>query len=158
MFRTLLGVAALDDPRIDALGMLIETHDTVVGAIADDLAASSELSFAFLGVLIRLGRSPGQEQRMTQLAHEMTITTSGLTRLIDRMEAAGLVERTPCPEDGRGLLARLTPAGRARLHDALPDHLEQVERRYAQHLTGDELEQLTDLLRRARDGVRAMES
>lgn len=148
-------MADLDDPRIDALGMLIEAHAAVMTAIADDLTETSDLPVSFLGVLIRLGRSPGEQLRMTQLAHEMSITTSGLTRLIDRMEQAGLVERRPCPGDGRGLLAALTPAGRRRLQQVLPVHLAQIEHRFTGHLSPAEQDSLTSLLRSVRDGVRS---
>jgi DNA-binding MarR family transcriptional regulator len=92
---------------------------------------------------------------MTQLAHEMSMTTSGLTRLVDRMESVGLVERRPCPGDGRGLLAGLTPAGKRRLARVVPAHLDQIEHRFTRHLSADELETLTALLRRVRDGVRS---
>ncbi len=145
----------LDDPRLDALGMLIEAHAAVITAIGDDLAESSDMPVAFLGVLIRLGRSPDEQLRMSQLAHEMSITTSGLTRLIDRMEQADLVERRPCPGDGRGLLAALTPAGRRRLEAVLPTHLAQIEARFTRHLSTAEQESLTSLLRSVRDGVRS---
>jgi DNA-binding MarR family transcriptional regulator len=147
-------MADLDDPRLDALGMLIEAHAAVMAAVGDDLAESSDMPVAFLGVLLRLGRSPGEQLRMTQLAHEMSITTSGLTRLVDRMEQVGLVERRPCPGDGRGLLAGLTPAGRRRLDAVLPVHLAQIEERFTRHLSAAERETLTSLLRSVRDGVR----
>ncbi len=144
----------LGDPRFEQLGMLIEAHDSVIAALSTDLADSSDLPIAFFGVLIRLGRSPGEQLRMTQLAHEMSISTSGLTRLVDRMETAGLVERRPCPGDGRGLMAALTPGGRRRLDDAVPLHLAQIEHRFTQHLSAADLATLTSLLRTVRDGVR----
>lgn len=148
----------IDDPSIEALGMLIEAHAEVTTALERDLGEACDLPTAFLGVLIRLARTPGEQMRMTQLAGEMTITTSGLTRLVDRMEDAGLVERQRCPGDRRGLLAVLTDAGRARLDEVFPVHLAQVQRRLVDSLDDDELATLTDLLRRVRDGARGADS
>ena len=69
-----------------------------------DLDAAAGLPVGWLSVLIRLARSPGERLRMTVLARDMTMSTSGLTRLIDRMEAEGMVAREACAEDRRGLL------------------------------------------------------
>jgi DNA-binding MarR family transcriptional regulator len=63
------------------------------------------------------------------------LSKSGLTRLVDRMERSGLVARQPCGEDGRGLLAVLTPAGRDALRRAAPVHLRGVEQHFASHLS-----------------------
>lgn len=146
----------LEDPRIEALGMLLETHNEVVNELQKRLEAECELPVPWLGVLIRLARSPDRQLRMTQLAHDMTMSTSGLTRLIDRIEAAGHVERRACPEDRRGLLAVLTDEGRAVLTDALPPHVADLEVLLGAPLGDDELHQLTGMLRRVRDHIRAL--
>lgn len=146
----------LDDPRIEAFGMLIETHNELGHAVAGRLEAQMSVPTPWLGVLIRLARTPGHRLRMTHLAREMTMSTSGLTRLVDRVEAAGHVRREPCPEDRRGLLAVLTPAGHRLVADAAPMHVADLDRYLAAALTSHELEQLTDLLRKVRDHVRAM--
>jgi uncharacterized membrane protein len=51
--------------------------------------------------LIRLGRSPGRQLRQVELSRQLSLTTGGVTRMVDRLEAAGLVRRTPCPDDRR---------------------------------------------------------
>jgi len=66
------------------------------------------------------------------------LSKSGLTRLVDRMERAGLVRRERCEDDARGVIAALTPAGRARLRAAAPVHLRGVEQHFAAHLADGE--------------------
>jgi MarR family 2-MHQ and catechol resistance regulon transcriptional repressor len=147
-------VSELDDPRIDAFGMLLEAHAEVANVVGRELELACSLPANVVGVLVRLARSPGHSLRMTALARDMTISTSGLTRLIDRIEAAGLVERQPCPGDRRGFNAVLTPAGRERIEAVAGFHVAQLDRHLAAHLDGDELAALTGLLRKVRDGVR----
>lgn len=145
----------LDDPRIDCFGMLIEAHNEVVNATQRHLEETVALPVPWLGVLIRLARSPGQRLRMSELARDMTMSTSGLTRLVDRIEATGHVRREACPEDRRGMHAVLTDEGRAVLAQAVPAHLADLERYLGGALDDDELVRLTDLLRKVRDHVRA---
>jgi DNA-binding MarR family transcriptional regulator len=71
--------------------------------------------------------------RMNLLAGSVLLSKSGLTRLIDRMEAEGLVERCSCPGDRRGYYAVLTPRGEQVFTDAAPVHLEGIERHFTSH-------------------------
>ena len=146
----------LDDPRIEVFGMLLEAHNEVLNALHRPEGGTADIPVPWLGVLIRLARSPEQRLRMSELARDMTMSTSGLTRLIDRIEAAGLVQRQACPEDRRGLLATLTDPGRELLATTAPCHLADLDRYVGQALTDDELTQLTDLLRKVRDHVRTI--
>ena len=147
-------LAALDDPRIEAWGMLIEAHNELYNAMTRRLESEVGLPVPWLGVLLRLARTPEQRLRMTELARDMTISTSGLTRLIDRIEQAGHVRREACPNDRRGFFAVLTPAGRRMVARATPSHLADLDRYLSAPLTPAELGQLTDLLRRVRDHAR----
>jgi MarR family transcriptional regulator, 2-MHQ and catechol-resistance regulon repressor len=145
----------LDDPRVEALGMLIETHNELLHAVSRRLDAELAIPIPWLGVLIRLARSPGQRLRMTELARDMTMSASGLTRLVDRIEQAGHVRREACPEDRRGFHAVLTDAGAEAIGRAGAGHVEDLDRYLAAPLGDGELAQLTDLLRRVRDHIRA---
>jgi len=147
-------LAGLDGPLIEAFGMLIEAHNEVVNRTERHLGAASEVPVPWLGVLIRLARSPGRRLRMTELARDMTMSTSGLTRLVDRIEAAGHVRREACPEDRRGLHAVLTDAGEAVLARAIPCHLADLERTIGEAFDEAELDELTRLLKRLRDHAR----
>jgi MarR family 2-MHQ and catechol resistance regulon transcriptional repressor len=144
----------LEDPRIEAYGMLVEAHNELHNALQRNLDAEAGVPIGWLSVLIRLARSPGQRLRMTVLARDMTMSTSGLTRLVDRMEADGVVQREACPEDRRGMLAVLTDNGRSLLASAAPRHVADLDRLLSGALGDSELAQLTGLLRRVRDHVR----
>ena len=87
----------------------------------------SGLQMAMFELLLRLARSHGEKQRLTSLARELTVTTGGITRLVDRAENLGLVRREPCPDDARGSFAVLTEEGKRRLREALPDHLLEID-------------------------------
>ena len=135
-----------DDPRITTFGMLLEAHDAILCQLAPD---DDALPMTWFEVLLRLARSGGQ-LRMATLAAQVRLSTSGLTRLVDRIEAAGLVERASCPEDRRGSFAVLTDAGHDVLRQALPGHLDTIQRLVVEPL-GDDVGQLESLLRRVRD-------
>ena len=144
----------LDDPRIEAYGMLIEAHNELHNALQRNLDVEAGVPLGWLSVLIRLARSPDSRLRMTVLARDMTRSSSGLTRLIDRMEAEGVVQREACPEDRRGMLAVLTDQGRSLLASTAPCHVADLERLLGGALDEAELHELTGLLRRVRDHVR----
>ena len=148
-----VGVPGSDDPRITAFGLLLEAFSAVQGAVLADLARTSDLPGPEFEVLIRLSRSPDQRLRLTELANQVRLSTSGLSRLVDRVEADGLVRREACPSDRRGAYAVLTEAGEAALAGALPAHLESLQRNVVSALGPDDLATLEDLLRRLRDGT-----
>jgi len=141
------------DPRITAMGLLAETVAGLSSRFATQMAAHN-LSAAEFEVLLRLGRTNGGSLRMTDLAAQTQLTTSGITRVVDRLERDGLVERRACPTDRRGSFAQITSAGVARLDAVLPGHLELIERWLTSRLDQGELDTLLTLLRRVRDEVR----
>jgi DNA-binding MarR family transcriptional regulator len=143
----------LADPRITAIGLLIET----VGGLNTKLAvqyAEHDLAPAAFEVLVRIARTPGQALRMSDLAAQTLLTTSGITRVVDRLERDRLVERRACPTDRRGSLAAITKAGLARLDAVLPGHLDLVEKWFTSQLSEADLDSLLISLRTIRDGVR----
>ena len=140
-----------DDGRITAFGMLLEAHAALVAVVGRELEATTELSISWFEILIRLARSPGQQLRMSELAAQAALSSSGLTRLVDRMEAAKLIRREACSSDRRGAFAVITDAGIAALDAALPPHLESLERHLVAPLGADRLEELTRMLEALRD-------
>src|SRR4051794_18564217 len=112
----------LDDDRLTALGLLFEAHDGLVHRISPQLLAHGVPQGEFEAVL-RLSRTPGERLRMTAPAAQPRLSTSGVTRLVDRLGARGLVERQACPSDRRSSYAVLTPAGRALVLDTIDEHL-----------------------------------
>lgn len=145
-------VPELQDERITAFGLLTEVHAGLVARLSTHLAEHG-MSLVEFEVMVRLGRSPDQRLRMTELAGQVALTTSGITRVVDRLERDGLVRRQACPEDRRGLWAVLTPAGLDRLSAALPGHLALLERWFTGRFPPDELTTLMTRLRDIRDEV-----
>lgn len=139
-----------DDPRITAFGMLLEAHAAVITQVNRDLEASAGVPVTWFEVLVRLARSPDRALRMAELARQVGLSTSGLTRLADRIEDAGYVRREACPSDRRGANAVLTTEGQKLLRRCLPPHLASVEQHLAGPL-GTDLDDLVELLRRLRD-------
>lgn len=146
----------LDDPRVELFGMLLEAHNELSNEVTRRLATSTSIPVAWLGLLVRLARTPGERLRMSQLAREMTMSTSGLTRLVDRLEAAGHVRREACPDDRRGLWAVLTAQGRDLVATTTPGHLDDLDDLLGGALDDSEIRQLTDLLRTLRNHVRGL--
>lgn len=104
-----------------------------------ELLQSQGLSLTEYSVLINLSEEPGRSMRMSELANDVSISVSGLTRVIERLSRQGLVERVKADTDGRGQLAVLTPAGFARLEQAYPTHLAGVRKHVMDHLAGLDL-------------------
>src|SRR5689334_23002524 len=105
-------------------------------------------------VLMRLARSSGGELRMTDLAAQTGLSTSGVTRVVDRLERDGLATRRACPTDRRGSFTVITPAGLAKMREVLPGHLALIEEWFTGRLSEAELSALLGGLRRIRDAVR----
>jgi len=137
---------------ITAYGLLRETAAELDHLMRRNLKRSG-LQIAMFELLLRLVRSPAERQRLTSLARELTVTTGGITRLVDRAEASGLVRREPCPDDARGSYAVITEEGKRRLRIALPGHLSDVENMWLSQL-GEDREVVLRRLRRARDNAR----
>ncbi|NLV54471.1 MAG: MarR family transcriptional regulator [Acidimicrobiales bacterium] len=141
-----------DDPRLTAVGLLFEVANAMERRLAPDLAAAG-LAGSEFEVLIRLGRTEGASLRMADLARQAGLSASGATRLVDRLQARGLVERRACESDGRVSYAVLTDAGRGVVAEVLPVHVATIERWYTGVLAPEQLEQLNDALRAVRAEV-----
>lgn len=146
-------MAMTDDDRLTAVGLLLEAEAGVRAQLQRRLASDVGLSIQWFEVLLRLVRSPGHRLRMSDLAAQTAVTPSGLTRVIDRLCAAGLVERVSCTDDRRSWFATLTPAGLERIEAAVPMHLRHVEAVVGPVLDDHELEALAGLLRKLRDAT-----
>lgn len=133
------------------VGLLFETAAGLRRVFEPRLESGSSLSNQSFDVLIRLARSPENRLRMSELAAQTTLTPSGLTRSVDRLEVAGLVVREVCPEDRRGAFAVLTASGRLLMAKAVPDHLSHMDEVFGDVLTDEEERMLSALLRKLRD-------
>ena len=142
----------LDDPRFTAVGLFAEAYTGLTARFAAQLE-EHRLSAVEFEVLMRLARSPRQRLRMTDLAGQTSLSTSGVTRVVDRMDREGLVCREACPSDRRSSYAVITETGRTRLEEALPGHLELVQQWFVGQLAPAELDGLLGSLRKIRDAV-----
>jgi DNA-binding MarR family transcriptional regulator len=144
---------AFDDDRLTEIGLLFEAHNALASRLERHLETELGLPASWFEVLLRLARTPEHRLRMTDLAAQTTLSTSGLTRLVDRVEAAGLVRREQCATDRRVAYAVLTDDGLARIRAAAPAHLDEVQQHFTSVLTDDERAALTAILRKLRDAV-----
>jgi DNA-binding MarR family transcriptional regulator len=147
------GDAIFNDPRITAVGLLTETYTGLFAKFSAQFSQHN-LALAEFEVLLRLSRSPGNALRMSDLAAQTSLTTSGITRLVDRLERSGLLCRQACPSDRRGLLAALTDAGRQRVAEVLPGHLALIDEWFSGLLEPHEMDAMLSALRKVRDAVR----
>jgi DNA-binding MarR family transcriptional regulator len=134
------------------MGLLSEISTGMQARIDDDLSPAGLTSTEF-GVLLRLSRSPGERLRMTDLAAQVNLSNSGLTRLVDRLERAGHLHREACPNDRRGSFAVLTAQGRSLLRQLLPGHMAVLERWLLAPLSADDLDAFVATLRLLRDHI-----
>jgi len=142
----------LDDPRFTAIGLFTEAF-TGLSARFSAQMEQHRLSPVEFEVLMRLARSPRSRLRMTDLAGQTSLSTSGVTRVVDRMDREGLIRREACASDRRSSYAVVTEAGLDRLDEVLPGHLELVQRWFIDQLPPEQLGQMLDSLRTIRDAV-----
>ena len=142
--------ALLHDDRVTLWGLFLEVHDALIRRIGRDLYEEVGIPGPWLEVLLRIGRTPGQAVRMTRLAEMVLFTSGGFTKLADRMVAAGLIQREPCPGDRRAHLAVLTPEGRRLLDRALAVHVPSLQRHLVDNLEPEQRDQLEAILRSLR--------
>jgi MarR family transcriptional regulator, 2-MHQ and catechol-resistance regulon repressor len=142
----------LDDPRFTAFGLFAEAFTGLTNRFAVQFE-EHRLSAVEFEVLMRLARSPGNRLRMTDLAGQTSLSTSGVTRVVDRMDRDGLVRREACASDRRSSYAVITTEGRQRLDEVLPGHLELLQQWFIGQLTPGQLDVLLDAMRSIRDAV-----
>jgi DNA-binding MarR family transcriptional regulator len=140
-----------EDPGLSAWLTLVQANSLLLDLLEADLMASQGMPLGWFEVLVQLTSAPDSRLKMQELAHSVLLSKSGVTRLVDRMEAAGLVTRAACPTDRRAVYAVVTPQGREALRAALPPHLDSLTERFTNHLTPGELNMLRTTLQKVLD-------
>jgi MarR family 2-MHQ and catechol resistance regulon transcriptional repressor len=133
---------------VTTFGRLVETYGALEHRLDDALERDSGIPLTWFEVMLRIARS-GDGLTMSALADQIAVTSGGVTRLVDRMIGAGLVERVRCPTDRRVSYAALTPAGRRKFDEAAKAHVRHLEDVFT-GFSGDDLAVLDDLLDRLR--------
>jgi DNA-binding MarR family transcriptional regulator len=144
-----------DPAQLAAWRLLLEAHATVTELLEHELVAARRLPLSRYDVLLNLAEAPGGRLRMQELSASVLLSKSGLSRLVDRMVAAGLVRRERCEDDRRGWFAVLTDQGRSALRRAAPVHLRGIHEHFTRHLSPEEVEVLTATLSRVVAAARA---
>lgn len=141
--------------QLEAWRTFLEAHARSIEVLTRELKAAEDLPLTWYDVLVQLHEAPQRRLRMQELADAVLLSKSGVTRLVDRLERAGLVTRSRCTDDRRGTFAELTEAGSDRLRATAPTHLEGVQRYFTTLMDEDEAATLTALLTRVIDASRA---
>lgn len=132
---------------------LLRVHAALVRELDAELDDAHDLPLLSYDVLIYLRSAPGKRLRMAELADDVLLSRSGITRLVDRLEREGLLTRDTCSSDGRGCFAVLTEAGEEVLSRARPTHLAGVRARFLRHFSREELRLLAVFWERVRPGA-----
>jgi DNA-binding MarR family transcriptional regulator len=132
----------LSERELAAWGGFLVTHRQVIAQLDAELEREHGLPLVSYEVLLYLADAPDHSLRMGELADRLLLSRSGLTRLVDRLAAQGLVERHSCDSDRRGTYARLTDAGLERFREARPTHLRGVREHFLDHISERDLDRL----------------
>jgi DNA-binding MarR family transcriptional regulator len=133
---------ALSEAETKAWVGLLHAHATLVKQLDAELMAAHGISLSGFEVLWRVAAADNGRLRMTDLAELVMLSPSGLSRLVDRLETEGMIERVACPTDGRAINATITDGGRRRLAESQGTHSEGIRRTFLAHFDEDEIGQL----------------
>jgi len=135
-------------PAVRSWVHLLRAHAATTRALSAELVAEHGLTINDYEALLLLSRAEDRRMRRVDLAGELLLTASGITRLLDGLERAGFVERASCASDRRVTYAVLTDAGYAKLEAAADSHVAGIRSLFEQRFDEHELEQLAALLSR----------
>jgi DNA-binding MarR family transcriptional regulator len=138
---------------VRAFAALLRAHAAATRRLSAELTADHGLTINDYEVLLRLARAPDRRMRRVDLAEQILLTASGITRLLDGLERSGYVERGSCDSDRRVVYAVLTEAGRQKLREASESHVEQIDAFFAERFEEPEIDGLAVLLERFGDGT-----
>ena len=135
-------------PAVRAWTRLLRAHAAATRVLNAELQAEHGLSINGYEALYVLSRTEGRRLKRVDLSRRLALTPSGITRLLEGLEEAGLVKRTVCSEDLRVVYAELTEAGAAKLEAASCGHVGSIRQLFEEHFAEGEIEELTELLGR----------
>ena len=139
---------SLESREVQVFVSLIRAHASVVRGLDRELVAEHGLTINDYEVLLRLARAPDRMMRRVDLAQQVLLTPSGITRLLDGLQRHGYVEKAACDTDARVVYAKLTDAGRKKLKSATDDHVASICALFGERFNEDELASLCDFLER----------
>ena len=155
MPRTPPPPSSLDETQLRAYFALMDVAGLLKHAVEQQLRDAGDLSWVQFQLLARLSLdSPTGSERMTDLADGVVYSRSGLTYQAGLLEKAGLVSRAPSADDERGVTVSITDAGRSRIAQVLPGHVEVLRGLFFEPLSARDVDVLGDVLGRVRDHMR----
>lgn len=141
------------DPALGAWRAFIGSHARLTRQLDEELQRAHGLSLAEYDALLQLATAPERRLRMSVLAERVLLSRSGITRLVDRLVADGMVERSACPTDARGSMAAITHPGVRSLRAASRTHLDGVRRYFLDVVPADEQAVVQRALERVSTGL-----
>jgi DNA-binding MarR family transcriptional regulator len=135
-------------PDLEAWVRFLRAHAAITRELSSRLEAAHGLTLSDYDVLVQLYHAPEHALRRVDLARQVLLTASGITRLLDGLERAGWVEKRRCDSDARVSYAALTGEGLARLEEARVSHLADIEELYGSRFSDEERATLAELLGR----------
>lgn len=142
----------IDDETLGAWRAFLNAHARITRRISRDLAAAGLPDLSWYDALWAIHRAPGRRLRVHRLADEVVLSPTGMTRLVDRLEAAGMVRREPVPGDRRGADVVITDEGIALLRRMWPVYAAAIEQHFAPHAGARERRALERIAASAREG------
>ncbi len=142
----------LTNQALDAWVGYLRGHAALTRELNAELVADHGLTINDYEVMLHLSRAEGRRMKRVELAARVVLTASGITRLLDGLQAAGWVCKASCASDARITYAVLTDAGLEKLREAGGSHTASIQRAFAERYSDEELERLAELLGRLSDG------
>lgn len=144
--------SVVNDERIVLMGLLTEVDSKLRKVLGAELEAACELPLVWFEVLVRIVRSSDARLTMSEVAEQTVHTSGGTTRLVDRIEEAGLVRRASCPNDRRTIYVEITTEGEVLLEKATAVHLAHLEAHLTSRLDASERATLISALTKLNGG------
>jgi DNA-binding MarR family transcriptional regulator len=146
-------MATVTSPRLEGAALeawrsYLQSHATILRGLDSELVAEHGLTARDYEALLYLSQAGDRRLPMSALAESTMLTRSGITRLVDGLVTAGLIERVACPNDARVSYAKLTEAGYEKLRNAGASHVASIQRLFLDHFSAKETAQLAALLGR----------
>lgn len=148
--RTTANHHLISDQRISSYGRLVEAQRRLHRVFDRSLRSQAGISIVWYEALLRVARAADEQMPINELGDALELTSGGATRLVDRLEEKGYIERVRCPTDRRILWARLTDPGLEVLAAATRVHLDDLDENFVSRFTAEEMDTLEGLLRRMR--------
>jgi DNA-binding MarR family transcriptional regulator len=139
-----------DKEQLAAWEAFLRAHAAIVPILGRELEHAERIPLNYYDVLVQLSSVPKHRLRLNELNQCLVLSQSALSRLVDRMVAAGLLERESDPSDRRGTIVALTNDGRNALRRAAPVHLAGIQEHFGAHITAAEARTLAAMMNRLR--------